>query len=70
MNTQKAEILQTVEAARRKGRRVGKVLVTLGIKRATNYRWKKGEGRGASSPRRALPLLPAEQSQIDEMKAT
>ena len=70
MNTQKAEILQTVEAARQNGRRVGEVLVTLGIKRATYYRWKKGEGQGAVSPRRVLPLLPAEQSRIDEMKAT
>jgi putative transposase len=70
MNTQKAEILQTVEDARQNGRRVGEVVVTLGIKRATYYRWKKGEGQGAVSPRRVLPLLPAEQSRIDEMKAT
>jgi putative transposase len=70
MNTQKAAILQTVKDARQNGRRVGEILVTLGIKRATYYRWKKGDGRGAVSPRRVFPLLPAEQSRIDEMKAT
>ncbi|MDR4484796.1 MAG: hypothetical protein R3B95_16575 [Nitrospirales bacterium] len=34
MSTQKTAILQMVEAARQKGRRVDEVLATLGIKRA------------------------------------
>lgn len=69
MHMQKTAILQTVEDARRNGRRVGAVLATLGIKRATYYRWKKGQGRGAGSPRRALALLPEEQRRIQEVKA-
>ena len=69
MHTQKTAILQTVKEARRNGRRVGEVLATLGIKRATYYRWKKGPGRGAGTPRRALALLPDEQRRIDEVKA-
>lgn len=64
MHAQKTAILQTVEEARRNGRRVGEVLATLGIKRATYYRWKKGPGRGAGAPRRALALLPDEQRRI------
>ena len=69
MSTQKAAILQTVEDARQNGRRVGEVLATLGIKRATYYRWKKGDGRGAVSLGEYCPLLPAEQTRIDEVKA-
>lgn len=67
MNTQKVAILQTVEAARLNGRRVGEVLATLGIKRATYYRWKKGVGGRSSSPR-GHSLTPAEHTRIDQVK--
>ena len=69
MHTQKTAILQMVEEARRNGRRVGEVLTTLGIKRATYYRWKKGDSHGSASPRRVFPLRPEEQHWIDEVKA-
>ncbi len=67
MRTQKAAILQMVEDARQHGRRVGEVLATLGIKRATYYRWKKGVGGRSSSPG-GRSLTPAEHRRIDEMK--
>lgn len=72
MDTQKMAILETVEEARRHGRRVGDVLATLGIKRATYYRWKKRASHGsssASSSRRVSSVLPEEQYWIDEVKA-
>ena len=69
MNTQKTAILHMVQEARQNGRRVGEVLATLGIKRATYYRWKQGANREAVSPRRTLALLPEEQRRIDEVKA-
>lgn len=70
MDTQKSAIIETVEEGRRNGRRVGEVLATLGITRATYYRWKQGQGRGAAgAPRRPLALLPEEQRRIEEVKA-
>jgi putative transposase len=69
MHTQKTAILHMVQEARQHGRRVGEVLATLGIKRATYYRWKQGATREAVSPRRPLALLPEEQRRIDEVKA-
>jgi transposase InsO family protein len=72
MDTQKMAILETVEEARRNGRRVGDVLATLGINRATYYRWKKGASHGfssSSSSPRVYPVLPEEQHWIDEVKA-
>lgn len=42
-------------------------LATLGIKRATYYRWKKGSGR-ISSSRGAFTLSPVEQKRIEEVK--
>jgi hypothetical protein len=71
MDTQKRVILETVEDARRHGRRVGDVLATLGIKRATYYRWKKRASHGSfsSSSRRVSSVLPEEQYWIDEVKA-
>jgi putative transposase len=67
MHTQKVAILQTVEDARLNGRRVNEVLATLGIKRATYYRWKKGMG-GRSSTRGGCSLTPAEHTRIDQVK--
>jgi putative transposase len=69
MHTQKTAILHMVQEARQHGRRVGEVLATLGMKRATYYRWKQGANREAVSPRRTLALLPEEQRRIDEVKA-
>lgn len=54
MSTQQAAILQMVKDAQQIGRRMGEVLATFGIKRATYYRWKKGVGGRSSSPRRAF----------------
>jgi transposase InsO family protein len=68
MSTQNTALLQVVEEARQKGRRVGEVLATLGITRATYYRWKQEDGQGTGSPRRAYPLLPQAQHRIDTMK--
>jgi hypothetical protein len=68
MHTQKTAILHMVQEARQNGRRVGEVLATLGIKRATYGRWKQGANRKAVSPRRTLALLPEEQRRIDEVK--
>ena len=71
MDTQKMATLETVEEARRNGRRVGDVLATLGIKRATSYRWKKRASQGSSSSsssRRVSSVLPTEQHWIDEVK--
>lgn len=67
MSTQKESILHGVEEERQKGRGVGEVLATLGIKRATYYRWKKGVGR-ISSCRGAFALTPEEQRRIEEAK--
>ena len=67
MSMQQAAILQMVEDARRHGRGVGEVLATLGIKRATYYRWKKGVG-GKSSSRNGRSLTPIEHTRIAEVK--
>lgn len=67
MSTQQAAILQMVQDARQKGQRVGEVLATLGIKRATYYRWKKGMGGRSSSPG-GRSLIPAEHTRIDQVK--
>jgi putative transposase len=69
MDTQKTAILETVAEARRQGRRVGEVLATLGIKRATYYRWKKGDKQRSASRGRASLLLPDERQRIEEVKA-
>jgi len=68
MSTQKEEIMQFVEEQRHQGRRVGEILMTLGIKRATYYRWKKGADQVTSSSRRAFPLTPEERRRIEEVK--
>lgn len=68
MTTQKESILQVVEEERRKGRRMGEILATLGIRRATYYRWKKGGGRSPSSSRRSFPITPEERKRIEAVK--
>ena len=70
MTMQKDTVIRIVAEQHQHGRKVGEVLATLGIKRATYYRWKKGREHPLRFPRWTLSLLPAEQSRIDEMKAT
>lgn len=69
MDTQQTAILETVADARRQGRRVGAVLATLGIPRATYYRWKKRAGGSANAPRQTGALLPEERQRIEAVKA-
>jgi len=69
MSTQKESVIRIVEEQKQQGRRVGEILATLGIKRVTYYRWKKGSGR-ISSSRGAFTLSPEEQKRIEEVKET
>lgn len=67
MRHQQEAVIQLVEEQRAHGRPVGTVLHTLGIARATYYRWKQPEGR--ARPRRTYPLTPEEKRLIEELKA-
>jgi len=69
MSTQKESVIRIVEEQKQQGRHVGEILATLGIKRGTYYRWKKGSGR-ISSSRGAFTLSPEEQKRIEEVKET
>ncbi|MCA9500639.1 MAG: transposase [Nitrospira sp.] len=42
MSMQQDAVIRIVDEQHQQGRKVGEVLATLGIKRATYYRWKKG----------------------------
>lgn len=71
MGSQKSDILKFVKAQRSEGRTVKECLETLGVNRATYYRWLKG-GSGVaerpaprSNPRR---LTPPEIARIDAVK--
>ncbi len=68
MSTQKEEILRFVEEQRQQGRCVGEILSSLGIKRATYYRWKRVLGQRSCSSRRVFPLTPQERRWIEEVK--
>ncbi|MCC7201976.1 MAG: hypothetical protein IT393_04840 [Nitrospirae bacterium] len=70
MGTQKELIMQLVEEEREKGRRIGKVLATLGIKRPAYYRWRERDdcNKAAVPLVRVFPLTPEEQRLIDEVK--
>lgn len=68
MNEQKDTVIQVVDEQRAGGRPVGEVLRTLGIGRATYYRWKQNQGRAQSRPRTTYPLTPDETRLIDEVK--
>ncbi len=70
MSIQKEMIMQLVEEEKQKGRRIGEVLETLGIRRPTYYRWKEKEkAPGTDVPLiRTFPLTPDEEGQIDEVK--
>lgn len=66
MSSQKEAILRFVEEQKGQGRRVGEVVLGLGVKRSTYYRWRKGEA-GLGS-RGALPLMPEEEEKIQQVK--
>lgn len=68
MSIQKEKIMQFVEEQKQQGRRIGDILMSLGIKRPTYYRWKKGDDLQASSSRGALPLTPEECKRIEDIK--
>ena len=68
MSTQKEAVLTLVENQRTHGRPVGEVLTTLGIGRATYYRWQHKQGRTQSRPRTTYPLTPDEKRQIEEVQ--
>lgn len=68
MSTQKEEIIQFVEEQRQMGRYIGEILVTMGIKWATYYRWKNGDVQQTSPSRGALPLTPEECQRIEDVK--
>ena len=68
MSTQKAAVLTLGENQRTPGRPVGEVLTTLGIGRATYYRWQHKQGRTQSRPRTTYPLTPDEKRQIEAVQ--
>lgn len=70
MGIQKEIIMQLVEEEKQKGRRIGEVLETLGIRRPTYYRWKEKEKAPDTDVPliRTFPLTPDEEGQIDELK--
>ena len=68
MSTQREAVLRMVQEERQQGRGVGEILVTLGIKRSTYYRWEKEEAQRFFSSRRSFPLTPEEHRRIEEVK--
>jgi len=68
MSAQKEAVITLVEKQRAQGRPVGEVLTTLGIGRATYYRWQQNQGQPQSRPRTTYPLTPDEKRQIEEVK--
>lgn len=69
MSMQKEAVITLVEEHRQQGRTVGEVLASLGIARATYYRWKRGTNRIPASNRRTYPLTPEECGMIEAVKA-
>lgn len=69
MRHQQEAVMKLVDEQRAQGRSVGEVLHTLGIARATYYRWKQRERSARLPPRRTYPLTPDEKHLIDELKA-
>jgi len=65
METQKDAVMALVEEHRRQGRTVGEVLASLGVKRSTYDRWKRGANRLPAPSRRTYPLTPEECAMID-----
>ena len=68
MSLQKEAVMTLVEEHQQQGRAVGKVLASLGIARATYYRWKRSANRPPAPNRRTYPLTPEECGMIDVVK--
>lgn len=69
-SAQKAMVMKFIDKQRAGGRSVGEVLTTLGIGRATYYRWKQKQGGDQSWPRTTYPLTPDEKRLVEQVKAT
>jgi putative transposase len=69
MGNQKQAVLELVETHRGQGRSVGEVLGSVGIARASYYRWKKGEGAKKVERQSSYELTVEERDLIDEVKA-
>ena len=69
MGNQKQAVLELVETHRGQGRSVGEVLGSVGIARASYYRWKKGEGEKKGERQSTYELTGEERGLIDEAKA-
>jgi len=68
MGNQKQAVLELVETHRGQGRTVSEVLGSVGIARASYYRWKKGEGEKKGERQSRYELTAEEREQIDEVK--
>jgi len=68
MENQKQAVLELVETHRGQGRSVGEVLGSVGIARASYYRWKKGEGDKKGERQSSYELTVEERNLIDEIK--
>jgi transposase InsO family protein len=69
MGNQKQAVLELVETHKGQGRSVGEVLGSVGIARASYYRWKKGEGEKKGERQSTYELTGEERGLIDEVKA-
>ena len=69
MSNQKQAVLELVEIHRGRGRSVGEVLGSVGIARASYYRWKKGGGEKKGERQSSYELTVEERDLIDEVKA-
>ena len=69
MGNQKQAVLELVETHRGQGRTVSEVLGSVGIARASYYRWKKGEGEKKGERQSRYELTGEERELIDEVKA-
>ena len=69
MGNQKQAVLELVETHRGQGRSVGEVLGSVGIARASYYRWKKGAGEKKGERQSWYELTVEERDLIDEVKA-
>lgn len=69
MESQKQAVLELVETHRGQGRSVGEVLGSVGVARASYYRWKKGLGEKKGERQSTYELTAEEREAIEEVKA-
>lgn len=69
LHFQQEGVIKLVEEQRVQGRAVGAVLHTLGIARATYYRWKRRKGGVGLRLRRIYSLTSEEKRLIEELQA-